>query len=84
MARRTDNHVLCGGEGNFGPWGLVDWVMGTSVGSEFVDDVVMEAEKSDLEGKMERVKGRVKRNVGGKGAEAKGAVKRRTRRRGED
>lgn len=48
IARRTDNHVLCGGDGNFGPWGLVDWVMGTSVGGDVVDDAVAEADRHDL------------------------------------
>jgi Fatty acid hydroxylase superfamily len=42
IARRTDNHVLCGGEGNFGPWGLVDWLIGTSVGGDVMHDVVAE------------------------------------------
>ncbi|KAJ9616766.1 hypothetical protein H2200_000485 [Cladophialophora chaetospira] len=84
MARRTDNHVLCGGEGNFGPWGLVDWVMGTSVGGELIDDLVAEADKHDVEGKVERAKGRVKRGVSQEAKGVKGAVKRRTRKRGDD
>jgi sterol desaturase/sphingolipid hydroxylase (fatty acid hydroxylase superfamily) len=80
MARRTDNHVLCGGEGNFGPWGLCDWILGTSVGADLIDDVVNEADRHDVDGKVERVKGRVRKSAAEKG----GAVKRRTRRRGED
>jgi hypothetical protein len=84
MARRTDNHVLCGGEGNFGPWGLCDWVMGTSVGADLIDDVVNEAESHDIDGKVERAKGRVKRGVSQKIEGGKGAVKRRTRKKSDD
>ncbi|KAL9109373.1 MAG: hypothetical protein Q9227_006003 [Pyrenula ochraceoflavens] len=54
IARRTDMHVVCNGEGNFGPWGLCDWVCGTSVGGDVGEDVVEEVRKHDLEGKVER------------------------------
>lgn len=55
MARRTDKHVLCGGEGNFGPLGVADWVCGTSVGGDVMEDVGREAERHDVDGKMEGV-----------------------------
>ncbi|KIW34791.1 uncharacterized protein PV07_01547 [Cladophialophora immunda] len=84
IARRTDNHLLCGGEGNFGPWGLCDWVMGTSVGADIIDDVVAEADKHDVPEKMERMKDRAKKRVNGKINDAKGGVRRRTRNRSED
>ena len=48
IARRTDNHALCGGEGNFGSWGLVDWITGTSVGGDLANDVVEELERRDV------------------------------------
>lgn len=32
IARRVDMHVLSDAEGNFGPWGVLDWVLGTGVG----------------------------------------------------
>ncbi|GIK02875.1 hypothetical protein Aspvir_006938 [Aspergillus viridinutans] len=32
IARRTDVHLLSGAEGNFGPWGILDWMCGTTVG----------------------------------------------------
>jgi len=79
IARRTDNHVLCGGEGNFGPWGLVDWLMGTSVGGDVMDDVVAEAEKHDvperMDGAMQKAKKRGKemvRSRRGRGPKANG------------
>jgi hypothetical protein len=64
IARRTENHVLCGGEGNFGPWGLVDWITGTSIGGDVMDDVGAEAEKYDvserIDGAMQKAKKRGK------------------------
>ena len=64
IARRTENHVLCGGEGNFGPWGLVDWLTGTSIGGDVMDDAVAEAEKHDvserIDGAMQKAKKRGK------------------------
>ncbi|KAL4894039.1 hypothetical protein BDV59DRAFT_20459 [Aspergillus ambiguus] len=33
LARRTDIHLLSGGQGNFGPWGILDWICGTTVGN---------------------------------------------------
>lgn len=59
IARRTDAHVTCGGEGNYGCWGMMDWIMGTSVGGDLGDDVELEAEKHDVRGKVDRAKGRV-------------------------
>ncbi|KAJ5827144.1 hypothetical protein N7447_003907 [Penicillium robsamsonii] len=29
IARRTDMHLLMGARGNFGPWGIMDWIFGT-------------------------------------------------------
>jgi hypothetical protein len=79
IARRTDNHVLCGGEGNFGPWGLVDWLIGTSVGGDVMHDVVAEAEKHDvperMDGAMQKAKKRGKemvRSRRGRGPKANG------------
>lgn len=47
MARRVDTHFLSKGEGNFSAFGLVDWVSGTSVGADVVDDFKAEWEKRD-------------------------------------
>ena len=63
IARRTDNHVLCNGEGNYGCWGLVDWVMGTSVGGDVLEDVVNEAERKDVVGRVSRGSKEVGRKV---------------------
>lgn len=36
------------GRGNFAPWGFMDWLHGTSVGGDFVDDVRDEAKKHQV------------------------------------
>ncbi|KKK15104.1 hypothetical protein P175DRAFT_0473854 [Aspergillus ochraceoroseus IBT 24754] len=38
IARRMDVHLLSGGEGNFGPWGILDWVSGTGVDDDEDDE----------------------------------------------
>jgi len=45
IARRQDVHSESQGRGNFAPWGLMDWVHGTSIGPDVMDDVSDEAEK---------------------------------------
>ncbi|KFY39973.1 hypothetical protein V494_03730, partial [Pseudogymnoascus sp. VKM F-4513 (FW-928)] len=48
IARRQDRHMQSRGKGNFAPWGFMDWVHGTSVGGDFVEDVKDEAEKHQV------------------------------------
>jgi len=50
MARRTDAHMMSEGEGNFGPFGILDWVHDTTLGKDVVDDLKMEMEKHGVEG----------------------------------
>lgn len=45
MARRTAAHYASGGKGNFGAWGLLDWVHDTTVGKDLIEDVKDEGEK---------------------------------------
>ncbi|KAI1320866.1 sterol desaturase family [Xylariaceae sp. FL0255] len=45
ITRRTATHYASGGKGNYGAWGLLDWVNGTSVGKDFIEDVQDEAQK---------------------------------------
>ncbi|KIV97030.1 hypothetical protein PV10_00834 [Exophiala mesophila] len=71
MARRTDTHVLCGGEGNYGPWGLIDWVMGSSVGDDVVDDIMLEADKHDVPARVEKRVTKARGKANGKAAELK-------------
>jgi len=52
MARRNDNHFLCKGQGNFASFGAIDWVSGTSVGGDVVEDMKAEWEKHGGEQKL--------------------------------
>ncbi|KAI8623298.1 sterol desaturase family [Xylariaceae sp. FL1651] len=45
IARRTATHYASGGRGNYGAWGLLDWINGTSVGKGVIEDIQDEAEK---------------------------------------
>ncbi|KAJ5729180.1 uncharacterized protein N7483_003688 [Penicillium malachiteum] len=38
IARRVDEHLLKKGEGNFGPWGIFDWIFSTTVGESTIED----------------------------------------------
>ena len=63
MARRQERHLMGGGQGNYGCWGLVDFAAGTSMGEDVIEDVRGEAEKKDAAGKA-RAKGKeVKRKA---------------------
>lgn len=62
VARRQERHLMGGGKGNFGAWGLCDLAIGTSVGSDMAEDVRDEAEKEKV---VERAKGKMK-GVGGR------------------
>ena len=57
MARRQERHFLSKGTGNFGCFGLVDFVMGTSLGEDLLDDVMDEAEEKRV---AQRAKGKAK------------------------
>lgn len=73
-ARRQEAHAESGGEGNFGPWGLLDWVHGTTLGggSDIVDDLVEEADKRDVGGRVKRGGDRVAGKLDGQGWSAVG------------
>jgi hypothetical protein len=51
IARRQDLHSEGRGRGNFAPWGLLDWIHGTSVGGDVLDDMKDEAEKHQVKGR---------------------------------
>ncbi len=50
MARRADAHLLSAGKGNFSAYGIMDWICGTTVGPELLDDVEGEVEEHDVRG----------------------------------
>ncbi|KAI5791994.1 sterol desaturase family [Geopyxis carbonaria] len=45
--KRTDRHFAKGGKGNFAPWGVLDWIHGTSAGGDTVVEDVKEAVKEN-------------------------------------
>ena len=60
IARRTDTHLLSDGEGNFGTLGVVDWVMGTSLGGSVMEDAEDEVKSKDVQEKYgKRAKKRI-------------------------
>ena len=74
MARRQEKHLMSGGNGNYGCFGLVDFAMGTSVGEDLVDDIVDEADERRV----------AKKTKGKKNAAGKKALKRAPRRNSSD
>lgn len=52
MARRQERHIISGGTGNFAPYGLADFIHGTTIGDEDItDDLRQEADKRNVRGK---------------------------------
>ena len=67
LARRAAAHRAGGGEGNYGPWGFLDWAYGTGLGGGRDGDDAAGLVQSGVEGLRRSVrKGRGKRK-GGKG-----------------
>lgn len=62
IARRQDLHSQCRGKGNFAPWGFLDWVHGTSVGTDVIDDLRDEAEKHHVAERTEKAWDDAKKN----------------------
>ncbi|KAJ5082296.1 hypothetical protein N7532_011339 [Penicillium argentinense] len=64
IARRTEMHLITDGEGNFGPWGVLDWVCGTTVGdSNIEDDLVDELEEHEVDEKVRKALEASKRKI---------------------
>ncbi|KAI1816975.1 sterol desaturase family [Poronia punctata] len=54
ITRRTATHYASGGRGNYGAWGVLDWINGTSVGKDVIDDIHDEATKHQVKGRGEK------------------------------
>lgn len=65
IARRQEKHIMSGGEGNYGCMGLMDFLMGTKIGDDVLDDVLNEAEKKRVgkkaKGRGEPIKSKLKK-----------------------
>src|SRR3569833_408067 len=53
IARRTTLHYVSG-RGNFGAWGFLDWIHGTSLGKDVMEDFKDEADKHRLKERGEK------------------------------
>ena len=62
IARRQERHFIGEGKGNYGCLGVMDFMCGTSLGDDVVDDISQEAERKQV---GERAKGKA-RSVGRK------------------
>lgn len=86
IASRNEVHCLTDGKGNFGTWGLCDWLAGTSVGTHATDDIMDEVDEADVQGTVVKQAGRgvaqVRKAAGGRRRDAGPGAKprRRTRR----
>ncbi|KAE9981898.1 hypothetical protein EG328_011354 [Venturia inaequalis] len=72
MAHRVEGHFLSKGEGNFSSFGLVDWVGGTGVGSDLLDDMKAEWAKRDGSGKLLEAGDNAGNLIGGVGEKMRG------------
>lgn len=63
VSRRADLHVASGGEGNFGTWGVSDWLCGTTAGETVEDDIRQELEDHDVDDKIQKAIADTKRKV---------------------
>ncbi|KAL2756511.1 hypothetical protein ACRALDRAFT_210349 [Sodiomyces alcalophilus JCM 7366] len=54
IARRTAAHYASGGSGNYGAWGLLDWLHGTTRGQDVMGDMKDEAEKHAVKERGEK------------------------------
>lgn len=77
MARRIDNHFLSKGQGNFAAFGALDWISGTSVGGDLIDDMKAEWDKRDGDEKVGEAADGVQGFVDGMGDKLKKGGRRR-------
>ena len=67
IARRQERHLMGAPDGNFGCFGLVDFLLGTSVGTDLVDDLVDEADKKQVgkkaKGKAKTIKNKAQKHI---------------------
>jgi len=82
MARRIDNHFIASGKGNFAAFGAVDWILGTSVGGDVVDDLKAEWDKHDVDKKISQGADDAGSIMESVGAKMKNASKRKGGRNG--
>jgi len=63
VSRRADLHVMSGGDGNFGTWGVLDWLCGTTVGETVEENIQQELDDHDVDEKIRSAIADMKRKV---------------------
>lgn len=81
VARRTEMHVITGGDGNYGAWGVLDWLGGSipEASDSIEDDVRAEIADLNIEAKIRKAVEDARSHMGD--AVAKEANKTKTRKR---
>lgn len=64
VARRTELHVISGGDGNYGAWGILDWLGGSTVGETVEDDIRDAADEHDVDEKIQEAIEDSRRKIG--------------------
>lgn len=76
MARRADAHMMSQGKGNFGPLGVLDWMHGTTLGADVMDDLQDEMEKHHVQERSGRAINEAGDTANGIAGKLKGKAKR--------
>jgi hypothetical protein len=82
MARRVDNHFLSRGKGNYGSFGAADWISGTSVGGNVVEDLQKEWDKHNMTDKVQQNANDAGDLIESLGFQMKNGTKKRSGRKG--
>ncbi|KAF5003476.1 hypothetical protein F66182_16130 [Fusarium sp. NRRL 66182] len=79
MARRTEMHVISGGDGNYGAWGVLDWLGGSTADeSETIEeDVRAELADLDIDAKIRKAVQEARDHMGDSVAKEKVKTRRR-------
>lgn len=59
--RRTDKHFQMGGKGNYAPWGVLDWIHGTTIGSNVKEDTELAVDRHEERKGRRKLRSRRKR-----------------------
>ncbi|WEW55815.1 hypothetical protein PRK78_001248 [Emydomyces testavorans] len=55
IAKRAEAHLSNNGSGNYSPWGIMDWVFGSTIGESIVDDALEDMDDLDVDELAEKL-----------------------------
>ncbi|EAS31485.1 sterol desaturase family [Coccidioides immitis RS] len=55
IAKRVEMHLTNSGNGNYSPWGIMDWIFGSSIGDSVADDSLEDTEEFDVDELAEKL-----------------------------